>query len=453
MTHATASEKTAFKNTLKVVFLTLFLDMVGFSIIFPLFPALVRHYLDVDPNNFFLRGILSGVDAFIKVGSSSTSGFAATPTVLFGGALAAIYSLLQFVFSPFWGAISDRIGRKPVLLISITGTFISYILWFFSGSFTTLIVARFIAGVMSGNISTATAIISDVTTRENRAKGMAVIGVAFGIGFILGPALGGGFSLIDLTKTHPDWVSFGVNPFSVPALVALLLAGMNLCSVIFNFKETLPPENRGKTTSHRTSNPFELFKPLPYRGVNLTNFANFLYTLAFSGMEFTLTFLAAERFAYTSMDNARMFIFVGLLIAVIQGGIVRRHAHKVGEKKMTITGLVMLIPGLILVSIAFNTTTLYMGLGLISTGSAMVIACLSALVSLYTPEDLQGKSIGIFRSLGALGRVLGPLAACLLYWRYGASSPYYVSAVFMIVPIVLVLSLDAPLTTAQTIEA
>lgn len=439
--HRAASDP-HFKNRLKVVFLTLFLDMIGFSIIFPLFPSLVKHYLATDPDNVFLKGILGVVASFMRIGGGNFH--EAAPTVLFGGALAAMYSILQFAFSPFWGSLSDRIGRKPILILSISGTTLSYILWMFSGSFTLLIVARLIAGVMSGNISTATAVVGDVTTRENRAKGMAVIGVAFGTGFILGPAIGGFASLLDLTQSHPGWTAYGINPFTVPAFAALLLASANLFSVLFNFKETLPKQNRGKPSSHRTSNLFELFKPLPYTGVNVTNFANFLYTLAFAGMEFTLTFLADERFSYTSRDNAKMFVFIGLVIAFIQGGIVRRHAHKVGEKKMTITGMALLIPGLILVSIAYGTATLYAGLALISTGSAMVIACLAALVSLYTPEGEQGKSIGIFRSLGALGRVLGPVFACLLYWRYGASSPYYVSALFMVLPIGLVLSLQAP---------
>lgn len=441
-----------FKNTLKVVFLTLFLDMIGFSIIFPLFPSLVKHYLAADPENFFLKGILNAVSAFMKTGGDAPFPVA-TPTVLFGGVLAAMYSLLQFAFSPFWGALSDRIGRKPILIISIAGTTLSYVLWMFSGSFTLLIVARLIAGVMSGNISTATAVVGDVTTRENRAKGMAIIGIAFGTGFILGPALGGLASLWDLSSSYPALKAYGINPFTVPAAVALCLACANLFSVLFNFKETLPPQKRGKTTSYRTSNVFELVKPLPYPGVNVTNFANFLYTLAFAGMEFTLTFLADERFSFTSRDNAKMFVFIGLVIAVIQGGIVRRHAHRVGEKKMTLAGMIMLIPGLILVSISYNTLTLYAGLALISTGSALVIACLSALVSLYTPEETQGKSIGIFRSLGALGRVIGPICACLLYWRYGASSPYYVSALFMVLPIALVLSLQAPTVSVRTAKA
>lgn len=417
--------------------------MVGFSIIFPLFPALVKYYGSVEADNIFFKGILDAVEVFRHVGDTANMP-AGTDIVLFGGALASLYSLLQFVCSPFWGMISDRVGRKPVLIFSIAGSVLSYLIWIFSGSFTLLIVSRLISGMMSGNISTATAVIGDITSKNDRAKGMAIVGIAFGIGFILGPALGGLFSKFDLTLDHPAWSGYGINPFSVPAFVAFSLSLFNLISVVRNFKESLPPEKRGISENYRSANLFTLFKPLPYRGINLTNFANFLYTLAFAGMEFTLTFLAVERFAYSSIENAYMFVFIGLIIALVQGGIVRRHAHQFGEKKMTIAGLIILIPGLILISIAFNAVTLYFGLALLSIGSAMVIACLSALVSLYTPEDLQGKSIGIFRSLGALGRVLGPALSCLLYWRFGASSPYYVSALFMVIPIALVLMLQAP---------
>ena len=158
------------KSSIKIVFLTLFLDLVGFSIIFPLFPTLAKHYLEVDSDNYFLRLIFDSINMWLNAGGGTLS---IGSIVLFGGALGALYSFLQFLAAPIWGGISDRIGRKPVLIISIAGLAFSYLLWVFSGSFTLLIFARFIGGIMGGNISTATAVVADVTKQENRSKGMA----------------------------------------------------------------------------------------------------------------------------------------------------------------------------------------------------------------------------------------------------------------------------------------
>jgi ferrochelatase len=427
------------KGSLKIVFLTLFLDLVGFSIIFPLFPALAKHYLTVDADNTFLKLIFGSITNLTNLGGGDISSI-----VLFGGALGALYSLLQFIAAPIWGIISDRIGRRTVLLISVFFLAFSYLLWFFSGSFTVLILARIVGGIMGGNISTATAVVGDVTTRENRSRGMATIGIAFALGFIIGPAMGGILSLVDLTKTFPGLVAYGVNPFSAPAALAFVLSAFNFVWLLKKFKETLPPEKRGKSETDRSFNPLKLFKPLPYKGVNLTNFGYFLFLMAFSGMEFTLTFLAAERLSYSSMDNAYMFIFIGFWIAMVQGGYVRRKANQVGEKRMALQGLVFLVPGLVSIGFAQSSWLLYFGLFFLAVGSSMVIPCLTTLVSLYTPQEYQGRSVGIFRSLGALARVIGPIIASILYWQKGASAPYFLGAVFLIIPLVLVSRLPKP---------
>ena len=426
------------KSSLKIVFLTIFLDLVGFSIIFPLFPSLAKHYLLNDPDNFFLKAIFGSIQTISNYteGTGVFSGI-----VLFGGILGALYSFLQFVAAPMWGSLSDRIGRKPVLLISLTGLALSYVLWFFSGSFTTLIIARIIGGIMGGNISTATAVVADVTTSKNRSKGMAFIGIAFALGFVIGPAIGGILSLIDLTKIYPQLIAYGVNPFSAPAAMALLLSLFNVIWVYRKFNESLPASKRGLVTTQRSSNPLKIFSPLPYKGVNLVNFGNFLFLTAFSGMEFTLTFLAFERLGYTSMQNAYLFIFIGFILAMVQGGYVRRKAHEVGEKKMAMQGLIALIPGLIMIGLAYSNAMLYGGLFFLAVGSSLIIPCLTTLVTLYTPAQEQGRSVGIFRSLGALARVIGPISAAIIYYKYGSAAPYYVGSVFLLIPILMVAKL------------
>lgn len=420
------------KKNIKLVFLTLFLDLIGFSIIFPLFPALAKHYLTVDSDNFFLQLIFSSINALTDVGGTTISGI-----VLFGGALGALYSLLQFIAAPIWGSISDRVGRRPVLLLSIFGLFLSYVLWIFAGSFTVLILARIIGGIMGGNLSVATAVVADVTQENNRSKGMAFVGIAFAFGFIFGPALGGICSLLDLSAVYPSLIKYGINPFSTPALLAAALSLINLIFIASRFEETLPQDKRKVVTNKRVINPFKLLKPLPYENVNLTNYSYFIYITAFSGMEFTLTFLALERLSYSSMDNAYMFIFIGLLIAFTQGGYVRRKAHDVGEKKMAIQGMISVIPGLLIIAFANSSALLYLGLFFLAVGSAMTIPTLTSLVSLYTPAQEQGHSLGIFRSLGSLGRVFGPAIASIIYWKWGSHIPYVLGAISLIIPIVV----------------
>lgn len=435
------------KNVLKLMFLTMFLDLVGFSIIFPMFPAMAKYYLEVDKENFFLSSMMNIISSLQSISISADGTPGMSTIVLFGGLLGALYSLLQFISAPIWGGISDRVGRKPVLLISVFGLFISYVLWFLSGSFTLLISARFIGGLMSGNLSIASAVVSDVTDEKNRSKGMAVIGIAFALGFVFGPALGGILSMVNLMNHFPSAVAYGVNPFSTPALLAALLSFLNFFLILKKFPETL----RAGTKSHlqRSINPLKLMKPLPFPGVNLTNFSYFLFITAFSGMEFTLTFLAVERLGYSSMDNAYMFIFIGFVIGMVQGGYVRRKAHQVGEKKMSMQGLISIIPGLLILAWANSGWLLYLGLFFLALGSAMIIPCLTSLVSFYTPSHMQGQSLGIFRSLGALGRVLGPIYASLIYWKFGSANAYFIGAALILAPLMLVKLLPAPQISSE----
>lgn len=427
------------KSVLKLVFLTLFLDLVGFSIVFPVFPALARYYTSVDPGDPLLRGIFWIIAQF-DVSQGDAAGNLQS-MVLFGGILGALYSLLQFVCSPIWGKMSDRVGRRPVLMLSSIGMLLSYVLWMFAGSFTLLIIARIIGGAMSGNISVATAAVADVTTKETRSRGMAVVGIAFALGFVCGPAIGGILSLIDLSALAPDLWRYGINPFSTQALFASVLSAANLLVLSRFFKETLPPERRGQSHTARSANVIALFRPLPFRGANQTNYGYFLFLAAFSGMEFTLTFLAAERLDFTPMQNAGIFVYVGFLIALVQGGVVRRKAHVFGEKNMAFIGLLAVVPGLLLISQAYTSFMLYFGLSFLAFGSALSIPCLTSLASLYTPADAQGHALGVFRSLGALARVVGPLVASVLYWKYGSSSPYIAGVAFLFLPIALVFTL------------
>jgi ferrochelatase len=431
------------RKVLKLIFVTMFLDLVGFSIIFPMFPSMARHYLTYDGDNFFLQKMMDLISNLQVVSLNADGTPQMSTVVLFGGLLGALYSLLQFFAAPLWGGISDRVGRRPVLLISVFGLFISYVLWIFSGSFTLLIVARALGGLMSGNLSIASAIVSDVTDDKTRSKGMAVIGIAFALGFVFGPAIGGILSLYNPLTNNPGWMGLGVNPFSAPAAFAAILSLVNFVMIWRAFPETL---KRGAMSHlHRSINPLKLFKPLPIKGVNLTNLSYFFFITAFSGMEFTLTFLAVERLGYTTLDNAYMFIYIGFIIGMVQGGYVRRKAHLVGERKMSFNGLLVIIPGLLILAFTQSGWMLYAGLFFLAVGSAMVIPCLTSLLTFYSPKDMQGQSLGIFRSLGSMGRVIGPIYASLVYWKYGSIIAYITGAVLVILPAMIVKVLPAPI--------
>jgi MFS family permease len=422
------------KSALKVVFVTLFLDLIGFSIIFPLFPAMLDYYLTKEGDTGLIGAVVRALESFSQAaGGPADMGI----IILFGGVLASLFSLLQFICSPVIGSLSDRYGRKPILLISIAGIAISYGLWFFAGAFWLLCVSRIIGGLMSGNISTATAVVADVTSVHNRSKGMALVGMAFGIGFIIGPAVGGFSAMIDLTEHFPSWAGAGVNPFSMPALIAFTLAIINFIWVLTQFEETLPESTDDTDRVQRSFNPIKLFATEAYPGVTRTNLTNFVFLTAFSGMEFSLTFLALDRLGYGPRQNAYMFLFIGLVLATVQGGYVRRKAPIIGSKRMALQGLTMVIPGLVCVGLAQSVGMLYLGLLLMAVGSAQVIPCLTALASSYAPAAEQGRVLGVFRSLGALARGVGPLLACLLYWRLGSATSYYIGAAAIIIPILL----------------
>lgn len=425
------------RPVLGIVFLTVFLDMVGFSVIFPLFPRVLEHYLELEGEGSLIAGLQQALSGL------ADSDWAVV--TLFGGILGSLYSLLQFLFAPVWGSLSDRHGRRPVLLITLAGTTLSYVIWIVSGSFMLLIVARLVGGVMAGNLSTASAAIADTHSGRERAKGMGVMGAGIGLGFVVGPAIGG---LLAQWSYDLDWAahaSLGLNPFSGCAAVALVLSLFNLVWAARRFPETLPPEKRGVSEVRASArHPFRALSTIDRPGVRSTSLAYFLYFAAFGAMEFTLVFLARERFDFSERDNAMMFVFVGLTIALVQGGMVRRMAPKYGERRVAAIGMALTVPGFVLVGAAGSVGLLYAGLAFLAVGSAFVMPCLSALVSRYSPAERQGLALGIFRSLGSLARAIGPIAGGLLYWKLGGVGPYYVGAAVALIPLFMALKLPAP---------
>jgi MFS family permease len=414
--------------TVGVVFLALFLDCLVFGMLFPLTERIFAHYQQAD----------EGLYALARQAIAAVAG----PTdprqeaALFGGVLIGLYALTQFVSAPFWGRISDRIGRRPVILISLAGTVAANLLWAFTDSFAWLVASRLLAGGLSGSVVVANAAVADITPPEGRARAMGLVGMAFGLGFVLGPAIGG-----MSYELRPAALDAWLHPFACTALVAAGLAGVNLILAWRGFGETLDPARRQpEPAGARTANPLRLFSaglgPLAPR-INLVFAA---YTLLFAGMETTLVFLAAQRLDFSPADNVWLFLAMGLTTAAMQGAIFRPLAPRFGSRRLGVVGLAASIPGMACLAVCGlggGEPWLWTGSVLLSVGTGLVFPALSTLVSLASDPARQGFAMGAFRSAGSLGRAAGPFLGAFLYFAWGPAAPYLLAAACLALPLFL----------------
>ena len=411
--------------SLGVIFLTLYIDLIGFSIIFPLVPDILAHYLALEGEAGVL-GMLMTVTEGLATAFGKSSNFAA---VLLGGALSSIYALLQFVFAPFWGAASDRLGRRNILTYTVAGTALSYVLWVVSGSFWLFVAARLLGGIFGGNISVATAAVADVTTREERAKAMGLVGAAFGLGLVTGPGIGAITAQYNLLDNNPSLAAYGIHPFSVPAIIALVMSVVNLIWIRARFDETLKEENRSDRVERlRLRHPLKAMQEIESPAIKLINFVGFSFALAFCAMEFSLTFLGQDRFGFTARENGIMLAFLGFCSIITQGVIVRRLLKTRSEISVLLSGLIFATIGFALVGITPNVTTLYLGLAVLALGAGLVNPATSGLISLYAGATEQGRILGIFRSLGSLARAITPIAAGVMFWMMGGPTVFAAAA-------------------------
>ena len=427
------------RRTLGLIFLTVFMDIVGFSIIIPLFPHLLDHYIRTEGSAGTLIGSLNsaaewmGGDTVFK------------KTVLFGGLLSTLYSLLQFIFSPIWGALSDRLGRRRILTITLAGNALSYLLWIFAAQFWVVVLTRLVSGMMAGNIAVASAAAADITDEKERTKGMAVVGIAIGLGFVFGPVIGGLASSIQFAH-GPALGSFGLNPFSVPAAIAASLCVLNFLLVVKFFPETLAPERRAASDAKRPS-IFDL-ATVRSSAVRRTSFANLVYQVAFTGMENTIVFLTFALFVYNPRDNAWLFLFNGACMIFAQG-LARQLVKRLGQRKVIMLGMLIASVAFVCVALiptpapglpspAWSEGAFYLGLGLISFATGLILPSVSALVSLYSDASEQGRNLGILRSAGSLARVIGPVTAALLYFHFGSHFWVYIGGALLMLPAIWV---------------
>ncbi|MCB1169327.1 MAG: MFS transporter [Leptospiraceae bacterium] len=416
------------RRNISLLLLILLLDLIGFSLIFPLVPDLLEYYLN-GASVHSLDKWLIPLTGFFRDLLPPERQSEPELIILLGGVLASIYSFLQFLCSPLWGKLSDSIGRRPVLLITSAGLALSYLLWAVSQSFTLFLISRVLGGVMSGNIGVASAAMADQSTREGRTGAMGLVGAAFGVGFIIGPVVGGSLASIRMDSWVPD--SALLHPFTACAIGSFVLSGLSALLNLTMLQETLADDVRRE---ERSGNPFgSIWAGLHISGLRRVLIVNFFYILLFSGFEFSVTFFYKLDFGFTPFQIGMVFLYLGLIIALGQGGLVRVLSKRVTEKKLALAGLMLLPPALI--GLSHSAPVVWLSLLFllpISLGSALLQPALSSLASLLSPVDRQGFSLGVFRSAGALARAIGPLAGAYLYWILGIEVAYAIFAVLLL---------------------
>ena len=422
-----------------MIFLTLYIDLIGFSIIFPLLPDLIGHYLKIEGHSGLL-GSLLGLTEQVAHSLGKDSNFAA---VLFGGLVGSLFSVMQFLFAPIWGGLSDRIGRRPVLIWTVAGTALGYLLWILSGSFWVFLLSRLVCGLFGGNLSVATAAVADVTSRADRSKAMGLVGAAFGLGLVTGPMLGAYLVRFDLSVSHPEWQGYGINPFSMAAVVSFALSLLNLVWISRRFNETLDPT---KKSDHpvRERNAIKAILGLENPLIRKTNLVAFVFSMAFVSMELSLTYLAAERFGYTARQNGMLMGFLGFCSIITQGVIVRRLLKTMEETRVLRLGLACALLGFLGIGFAHAPWMLYLSLVFLAMGSGLVNPSTSGLISLYSSESEQGRVLGIFRSLGSLSRAITPILAGFIFWSTSSTALYCLAALMTLFGLYFARTLTTP---------
>lgn len=397
------------RGALGIVFITVFIDLLGFGIVLPLLPRYAEH--------FHARGLTLGL-------------------------LMASFSAMQFLFAPLWGRVSDRIGRRPILMLGLAGSTLSYALFGYATSLgpdgrllglealTWLFITRIGAGIAGATIPTAQAYIADCTGPQERAKGMALIGAAFGIGFTFGPLLGAAFVSAEL----------GQPPSAAPGYVAAVLSGIAFLVAACVLPESLRTDSRA--APHHWLDLSSLRTALARPAIGRILWAMFITTFAFAQFESTLSLLT-DRLKLSPRYNFYVFAYVGLVLTLSQGLLVRRLVPKVGEFAMGLAGTLLMAVGLLAVGLAAwqgSLPLLYGVLPISVIGFSALNPSLQSLLSRHTLATQQGGVLGLGQSMSAMARILGPVAGMKLF-EESPTSPYWMAAAVMALSLFLIVGL------------
>lgn len=417
------------RRGLAVVFAVVFLDLLGFGIIIPILP-------------YYTRTFPGGTEFVI-------------------GLLAASYSATQFLFAPFLGSLSDRVGRRPVLVLSLAGSVVAWTVFGLADALWVLFVSRMVAGAMGGNLSTAQAYVADVTPPERRAGALGLLGAAFGLGFIFGPGIGAVLSF-DAVVAGVDAAlpaAVPITRFSLPAFAAAAASLAGVVVAVFALPESRRP---GSEREARPSQLEQLATAVRTAGLRELLGAFFLVSFAFSGVQIMFIPYVADVYGYTASQSALLLTYVGVLSVVVQGVLIGRLSARYAAVPLTLGGTGVLVvaigalpfsPSLAAVlpdatGVAPFLTDRLLGLlavlTLLPVGNGVVSVTLNTLVSQRASVDTQGSAFGLTQGAGSLARTVGPIVMGGLYTAVGYWSPFVVGSLLLLPAGVLVLRLRVP---------
>ena len=369
-------------SPLAFLFVTVFVDMVGYGILVPLLPFYAKQYAS---------------DALVV------------------GLLGSLYAATQFVCGPVLGGLSDRYGRRPVLLACLLGASLAYLLLGLAASLAALVLAVILAGGASGTLATAQAYIADSTAPEDRARGLGLIGAAFGLGLMAGPVIGGLLSLYSL---------------SAPAYAA---SGLAFANVVFGYlalPESLPPRLRRSVPILRLNPVTQLAGVLRMTSIRALLAAVLLLNLSFAGLVSNFPLFSNVRFGWGASENAFFFAFVGVCAVVTQGFLIGRLQPRFGEGRLLAGGLTLMALNLALLAVVPAGFLLYPVVGLLALGAGIAIPSVTSIISNRTPDDMQGRLMGGMQAILSFALILGPVLTGLAFDQIAVPAPYLLGATF-----------------------
>lgn len=403
-----------------IIFAIVFIDMVGFGILIPLLPYYGQTFTPA----------IKAIATFF--------GLHTAPEGLVIAILFSVYSLMQFLFSPIWGRLSDRMGRRPVLLFNLLGSVVAYILFGLAGSLLVLFLSRVLQGIFGAKIATAQAYIADITDVDNRAKGMGMVGAALGLGFVFGPAIAGVLISLEplVMKFHWAATLLQGNIYALPGYFAAAISLVNLILVYFALPETVTVADHHQTAQRRLS-LMAFRKALEAPNLAQLLLIIFLVTIAFSGMESTFALWGNAALGITEKTNSYLFAYIGVLIAIVQGGLIGMLARKFGERHLVISGIALMAFGLFMIPLSPSIGILMLVLIPLALGNGFNTPSINSLISQTGGASDYGGVLGISRSAASMGRIIGPLLGGFVYDALGIQFPFYIGAVIMLVALLV----------------